>query len=108
MSDPESHFTEVSRKARSEMAAGFAAIVDVRTDEEWNAGHIPGAIHHELSRFEAGEFPRIEKDRKVYVHCAAGGRAARATDMMRENGWTDVTNMGGLGDWENAGGLVER
>lgn len=108
MSDSGPHFAEVSRRARAEMAAGFATIIDVRTDEEWAEAHIPGAIHHELSRIVKGDFPRVEKNRKIYTYCAAGGRAARAAEILREHGWTDVTNMGGLSDWEGSGGSVER
>ena len=107
MSDAAQHFQEVARKARTEMAAGYAVIIDVRTIEEWKVGHISGAIHHELSRIEEGDFPRIEKDRKIYVYCSAGGRASRGAQIMRDNGWTDVTNMGGLGDWKSSGGTVE-
>ena len=108
MSDSGPHFEEMARRARAEVAAGSATIVDVRTDEEWQECHIPGALHWDIARLEAGEFPDIDKTRRVYVYCAAGGRAASAADFLRSNGWTDVTNMGGLRDWESIGGPVER
>jgi len=107
MDDITKHFSEVAKQARADVAAGTAVVVDVRRDDEWAAGHIPGAQHWDLARMLNGEFPDIPKDRKIYVHCAAGGRASQAIELMRQKGWTDLTNFGGLKDWIAAGGAVE-
>ena len=94
-------------RAVEEVGADAAVLLDVRTDDEWAAGHAKGATHWELARMEAGEFPDIPKDARIYVHCAAGGRAQTAKELLMHNDWNDVTNIGGLDDWENAGGEVE-
>ncbi|HXK36752.1 MAG TPA: rhodanese-like domain-containing protein [Candidatus Paceibacterota bacterium] len=106
MDDATQHFSEVARHARADIAGNAAVIVDVRHDDEWAAGHIPGALHWELARMQNGEFPDIPKDRKVYAYCEAGGRSAQAIELMRQNGWTDLINLGGLKDWEGVGGEV--
>ena len=90
--------------AAEAVADDDAVIVDVRRDDEWDAGHADRAIHWELSRLESGDLPDIAKDAHVYTYCAAGGRAGKAADILRENGWVNVQNMGGLSDWTAAGG----
>jgi len=94
-------------QAVEEVDADIAVLLDVRNDDEWAAGHAKGAVHWELVRLQAGELPDIPKDGRVYVHCAAGGRAQKAKEILLDNDWTDVTNIGGLEDWENAGGELE-
>jgi rhodanese-related sulfurtransferase len=98
---------EKAGQAVEDVGAGAAVLLDVRRDDEWAAGHAKGATHWELARLEAGEFPDIPKDAKVYVHCAAGVRAQKAKEILNQNEWNDVTNIGGLEDWETAGGEIE-
>lgn len=93
-------------QAVADRAAGISVVLDVRRDEEWAAGHAAGALHWELARLERGEFPDIPHDVTVYTHCAAGGRAGKAAEILTANGWEHVVNIGGLKDWEEAGGAL--
>ncbi len=93
--------------AVSAVAAGDASLLDVRTDEEWSAGHAKGAEHFDLARLQAGELPDIAQDRTIYVYCKAGGRAEQAKEILTSHGFTHVVNIGGLSDWEAAGGPTE-
>lgn len=99
-------FAAVAQRAVAEVTSGRAALLDVRRDDEWVAGHAPMALHWELSKLEAGQLPDIPKDRPVFVHCAAGARAARAADILMKAGWEHAFNLGGLNDWKAAGGQV--
>lgn len=101
----EKSFTEVAKEA---VADSEAVIVDVRNDKEWAAGHANRATHWELARLEAGEMPDIPKDKKIYIYCEAGGRSGQAAQILKDNGWADVYNLGGLSDWESAGGQIEK
>lgn len=83
-----------------------ALLLDVRTEEEWEAGHAEGAMHLELSKIEAGELPDFPKDKKICVYCAAGGRAEMAKKLLLSKGFLNVHNLGGLRDWKAAGGSV--
>ncbi|HEY0719318.1 MAG TPA: rhodanese-like domain-containing protein [Streptosporangiaceae bacterium] len=77
-------------------------LLDVREDDEWTAGHAPGAVHIPLGLLgrQAGQVP---KDQPVYVICRAGGRSARAAQMLGASGW-DVTNVAdGMQGWAGAG-----
>ncbi|MCC6934441.1 MAG: rhodanese-like domain-containing protein [Candidatus Yanofskybacteria bacterium] len=88
-------------------AAGKSVVLDVRRDDEWAAGHAEGALHWELARLEGGEMPDVPKDATVYTYCAAGGRAGKAAEILAAHGWERVASIGGLKDWEEAGGAVE-
>jgi rhodanese-related sulfurtransferase len=77
-------------------------LLDVREDDEWQAGHAPNALHIPLGELAArlGELPA---DNTLYVVCRAGGRSARATAYLNANGW-DATNVdGGMQSWQAAG-----
>ena len=74
-----------------------ATIVDVRTPEEFRDGAYPGAINIPVSNLGArlGEIP---KSKPVVLYCASGARGASAARAMKQAGFADVVNAGGLGD----------
>jgi sulfur-carrier protein adenylyltransferase/sulfurtransferase len=80
-------------------------LVDVRRRDEWDEGHIPGAIHIPRGSLES----RIEKaepdrDRPILVYCSAGERSAFAARTLGELGYEDVTSLaGGFTDWKRNG-----
>jgi molybdopterin/thiamine biosynthesis adenylyltransferase/rhodanese-related sulfurtransferase len=79
--------------------------VDVREPDEWEEGHIPGAIYVGRGRLES----RIEglvpdKERALVVYCASGSRSAFAAKALGEMGYEDVFNLaGGFADWKRNG-----
>ncbi len=82
--------------------SGTATLIDVRSDAEWKAGHIAGAVHHFLGRLP-DTMPQIPKDRPVAVYCKAGGRAGIACSLLQAAGY-QVTNLaGGFGAWQKNG-----
>ena len=80
-------------------------VVDVREPDEWDAGHVPGAKHLPRGLLEykaADELP--DKDARIVVHCALGGRGALAAKSLQEMGYTNVANMeGGVKAWRENG-----
>lgn len=74
-----------------------ATIIDVRTPEEFRDGAYPGAINIPVSNLGArlGEIP---KSKPVVLYCASGARSSSAARAMKQAGFTDVVNAGGLGD----------
>ncbi|MEN9716860.1 MAG: hypothetical protein RLZZ483_835 [Actinomycetota bacterium] len=83
-------------------------ILDVRTPEEFNAGHIPNAININVadSNFSS-EVSKLDKNATFAVYCRSANRSAVATNEMAELGFTDMYDMqGGIIDWEAAGGPV--
>ncbi len=80
-------------EVKKALADGSIALVDVREDEEWADGYIPGAIHNPLSRFDVSALPT---DRKVVVYCRSGRRTLQALDIAQRSGRADVnTHFGG-------------
>ena len=82
-------------------------LVDVRTPEEFAEGHIEGAVNINLQGpdFE-GEIAELDPSATYVVYCRSGNRSATAAEIMADAGFTDVYDMGGIVDWESAGGEV--
>src|ERR1700685_3605654 len=87
---------------REAQAIDDAAWIDVREQEEWNEGHIPGAIHIPRGSLES----RIEsavgdRSRPLVVYCASGGRSAFAVDSLAALGYEQAVSLaGGFTDWK--------
>ena len=79
-----------------------AAILDVREDDEWQAGHIDGATHIPLTEVpqRLGDLPDGDP---IYVVCRSGGRSSRATEFLNANGIEAVNVDGGMKAWAAAG-----
>jgi rhodanese-related sulfurtransferase len=79
-----------------------AFILDVREDDEWQAGRIDGAVHVPLMTVpdRLGEIPQ---DRPVVVVCRVGGRSAQATHYLIQAGHDAVNLGGGMMAWAAAG-----
>ena len=74
-----------------------AKIIDVRTPEEFRDGAYPGAVNIPLS--ELGQrLSEISKDKPVVLYCQSGARSASAARKLKQAGYTDVINAGGLSD----------
>ena len=76
-----------------------AILVDVRTQEEFDAGHIPGAVCLP-NEFITAEMPfPFEKNAEILLYCRSGRRSAEATSKLRGMGFTHVFDFGGILDW---------
>ena len=75
-------------------------ILDVRTQEEFDAGHIPGAIlipNTEIADRAEQELPN--KDQLLLVYCRSGNRSKQASQILVELGYTNIREFGGINDW---------
>ena len=75
-------------------------ILDVRTQEEYDEAHIPGAIvisHEEIS--EKAEDVLTDKDQLILVYCRSGRRSKIAAEALMELGYTNIKEFGGIIDW---------
>ena len=76
-------------------------ILDVRTDEEFIEGHIPGAIlipDYEITASANAMLPN--KDQLILVYCRSGRRSKLAAETLSELGYTNVKEFGGIIDWK--------
>jgi rhodanese-related sulfurtransferase len=85
-------------EARREIAGGDAQAVDVRSEEEWSEGHVPGAIHLPDGDPEAGTKP-LEQNARLMVIAKNGKLAVRAAKDLSEAGYDAVAVDGGMDDW---------
>ena len=75
-------------------------ILDARTQEEYDQGHIPGAIvisHEEIA--EKAEDVLTDKDQLILVYCRSGRRSKIAAEALVELGYTNIKEFGGIIDW---------
>lgn len=76
-------------------------LLDVRTLDEYNAGHIPAAVllpYDEIAQKAEKLLP--EKDAEIIVYCRSGRRSAIAADELRKLGYTEVKDFGGISRWQ--------
>ena len=83
-------------------------ILDVRTPEEYAAGHIEGAVNLDFQSVKfKEEVNKLDKYRTYLVYCRTGVRSAAASKMMGETGIKNIYNMtGGITDWQARGYAV--
>jgi rhodanese-related sulfurtransferase len=83
-----------------------AYLLDVREQEEWDAGHAPQAVHIPMGRLSdrAGEVPR---DQEVFVICRSGVRSAQVTVALNQAGWLAKNVDGGMKRWVESGRSME-
>ena len=75
-------------------------ILDVRTHEEFAAGHIPGAIVIPNETIGTEEIPQLpDKDQLIMVYCRSGNRSKQASDKLVKLGYTNIIEFGGIIDW---------
>jgi rhodanese-related sulfurtransferase len=85
-------------------------IVDVREESEWNAGHVPGAIHLGKGVIERDVESKVpDPEAEVVLYCGGGFRSALAADALQKMGYRNVISMdGGWRGWREAGYPVEQ
>jgi len=95
--------------ARERIESGEPVVVDVREQDEWDEGHIAGAIHVPRGHLES-RIERLAPDtsRPVVVYCSAGNRSAFAAKTLTDLGYEDVVSLaGGFTDWKRNGFPVQ-
>jgi rhodanese-related sulfurtransferase len=87
-----------------------ALLLDVREEDEFKAGHVPGAVNLPRGLLEfriwklLGYPGKVDTARKIYVQCASGGRATLATKQLKDIGFTNATAViMNLADWQKKG-----
>ncbi|MFN2146133.1 MAG: rhodanese-like domain-containing protein [Anaerolineales bacterium] len=90
---------EISVQAAYKYFQDDGFILDVRTLEEWNDGHVPGATLIPLNELEA-RLSELPQDEEIVVICRSGNRSAAARDILLNAGFENVTSVaGGFNEW---------
>jgi len=91
--------------ARAQELLGSSVLVDVREEDEWSEGHIPGAVHVPRGHLES-RIERLAPDhaQPVVLYCSAGNRSVFAAKTLEELGYENVVSLaGGFTDWKRNG-----
>ena len=95
-------YTQISQDEAKQMMEqdGTQIIVDVRTQEEYDSGHIPGAIcipNESIGTEQPKELPDL--DQVILIYCRSGNRSKQAAQKLFDMGYTNVYEFGGINDW---------
>ena len=95
---------EEMRKAKD------VVVLDVRTPEEFQEGHVPGARNVDvMDKSFAERAKSLDKDKTYLVYCQSGGRSTRAAAKMKQMGFGKLYNFAGsMAEWEKAGKPIEK
>ena len=75
-------------------------ILDVRTPEEFAAGHIPGAINIPNEEIGTARIPELtDKDQLILVYCRSGNRSKQASEKLAAQGYSNIVEFGGINSW---------
>jgi rhodanese-related sulfurtransferase len=85
---------------------GETELIDVRTDEEWEAGRIPGSRHIPLESLTA-EAPTLDGSKTLVLYCRSGDRSGAAADAFSASGREAHSLAGGLVSWAEEGRPIE-
>jgi phage shock protein E len=76
-------------------------VIDVRTKEEYDEGHIIGSINVDIYAEFIQDIRHacLNQDQRIFIVCASGARASFAVSIMQKLGYTQVYSIGGMGSW---------
>ena len=95
-------YKTVSVSEAKELLASGAALIDVRSAQEWRSGRAPHAKHVPLDRLQTST-AGIQKSKPVIVMCQSGVRSASAARLLAGKGFEVYSLRGGMGAWRLAG-----
>src|SRR5207249_4224969 len=105
VTEAKKNITEISAQdAAAKLKSGKAVIVDVRDKDEWDEGHIAGAMHMSRGTIELDIEEKVpDTNAMVICHCGGGGRSALAAESLQKMGYKNVRSMaGGFKAWKAA------
>ena len=96
---------DVNRGVKEFQSTSGAVLLDVRTPEEYRSGHIPESKNIPLQAIDRVGSVAENKDTALYVYCQSGARSRQAAGLLKQIGYTNVNNIGGIAAYA---GKVER
>jgi phage shock protein E len=107
-SDTAGAYTVSAEQAVKMIESGDRTVIDVRTPEEFDAGHIAGALNFDVNGADFSDrIAELDVDEPYLVYCRSGNRSAAAAQQMEAAGIKDIADAGGLADLADAGAPVE-
>ncbi len=101
-SGSDSSYQQITQEEAKEMMDTEEVIIlDVREQDEYDSGHIPGAVLLPVGTIDGDTAAAVipEKDSKVLVYCRSGNRSKTASSTLAELGYTNIYEFGGINTW---------
>jgi phage shock protein E len=96
---------DINAGVEEQRAVNGSLLVDVRTEEEYQSGHIPGSKNIPLHAIDKISSATENKSTPLYLYCYSGARSRQAAAAVQRMGYRNVKNIGGICAWQ---GKVER
>lgn len=97
--------SDINRDVEQYRQTEGALLLDVRGEDEYAEGHIPGSINIPLQLLPMKKGLPEDLDTPIFVYCRSGGRSRRAAAFLEKEGYENVKNIGGIMNWN---GEIER
>ena len=88
--------TDINSGVEEYLKTDKAVLLDVRTKEEYESGHIKNSINIPLQQIADTQKRISDKSVPLFVYCQSGARSARAVSALKKMGYSDVANIGGI------------
>ena len=93
------HITSIEAQERLKSEKGII-VLDVRTKEEYETGHISGSILIDVNNLQKeAEITLTDKESPIFVYCRSGKRSITAANILVKLGYKSVYDLGGINDW---------
>jgi len=103
---PEEHAGLSPERVAELLESGEIDLIDVREEDEWEAGHIPGARHIPLNDLTSRS-ESIDREKPVVFYCRGGGRSGMAAEAFRNAGYDAEKLAGGMVIWAESKNPIE-
>lgn len=90
---------DINRGVKEYRSTPGAILLDVRTEQEYQEGHIAGSKNVPLQTIGHGDRTTDRRDTPLYVYCYSGARSRQAVTILQRMGYTHVKNIGGIAAW---------
>jgi rhodanese-related sulfurtransferase len=90
--------TDINEGVRRYAATQNAVLLDVRSPQEYREGHIPESLNVPLQMLE--DVISVSEDTPLFVYCHSGARSRQAAEQLRDMGYCNVHNIGGIAAYE--------
>jgi phage shock protein E len=99
---------KISSKLLKDIKKGKVILVDVRTPEEYKAGHLKYSQNIDFKKEDfKNKIVELDKNKTVYLYCRTGNRSGKTADILKKSGYANVYNIGGFDYLKTTGLIVE-
>ena len=92
--------TDINAEIENMKSIDGAVLLDVRNEDEYSEGHIPGSVNVPLGRIEDVEKNIVDHNAQVFVYCLRGTRSAQAVSKMKAMGYCNAKSIGGIASYK--------